>query len=281
MTEAQPASESLFPVRVGERLKAARTKAGLDLSDLATRTRVPLRHLNALESGDYSEMPSVTYSVGFARSYARAVGEDEVEIAAMMRNELGQSTPSERAQAMAFDDDDFQGPVASKRLAWTAFALFVLVAAGYGLWRSYWVPDTSVSAPREPAAENSAETSAAPAAAPAPVNPSGQVVLTAKETVWVRVYDAADKVLLEKELAKGESWQVPADANGPMIRTGGAERIAVMIDGKEVAPLGPAERTVKDVGISAQALTARAAPLAATPAPVAGNTTATAAPARP
>lgn len=261
MTEAQSASESLFPVRVGERLKAARTKAGLDLSDLATRTRVPLRHLNALESGDYSEMPSVTYSVGFARSYARAVGEDEIEIAAMMRNELGQSTPAERAQALAFDDDDFQGPVASKRLAWTAFALFVLVAAGYGLWRSYWVPDTSVSAPAPEVveAENGAATNAAAPATPAPANPVGQVVLTAKEAVWVRVYDAADKVLLEKEMAKGESWQVPADANGPMIRTGGAERIAVTIGGKEVAALGPAERTVKDVGISAQALNARTA----------------------
>jgi cytoskeleton protein RodZ len=90
-----------------------------------------------------------------------------------------------------------------------------------------------------------------------PVNATGQVVLTATSPVWVRVYDAADKVLFEKEMIAGERFTVPPDANNPQIRTGRADLISVTVDGKAVATLGPAQRTVKDVGISAAALAAR------------------------
>ena len=45
----------------------------------------PLRHLQAIEDGDYGAMPTPTYAVGFAKAYARAVGEDEVEIAREVR----------------------------------------------------------------------------------------------------------------------------------------------------------------------------------------------------
>jgi cytoskeleton protein RodZ len=85
--------------------------------------------------------------------------------------------------------------------------------------------------------------------------------------VWLRIYDAADKVLFEKEMAAGERYVVPPDANNPQIRTGRADLIAVTVDGKAVAPLGPAERTIKNVAISAAALTARA--------PILGSATAT------
>ena len=49
---------------------------------MAARTRVPLRHLEAIEQGAYEALPSQTYAVGFARAYARAVGLDEVATAA-------------------------------------------------------------------------------------------------------------------------------------------------------------------------------------------------------
>jgi hypothetical protein len=98
-------------------------------------------------------------------------------------------------------------------------------------------------------------------------------VLTAKNNVWLRVYDANDKVLFEKEMPAGERYIVPKDANKPMIRTGRADLIGVTVDGKEVPTLGPAERTVKDVVISAEGLAARSpAPSAVTAAtaPVSG-----------
>ena len=68
---------------------------------------------------------------------------------------------------------------------------------------------------------------------------------------------------------KGESYSIPADADTPMIRTGRADQIDVTLGGKALASLGPANRTVKDVVLTAAALTARAADTKATEA---GNT---------
>ena len=58
---------------VGEKLKAERERLGLSLSDLAASTRVPMRHLDSIEKSEFSNLPGTTYTLGFTRSYARAV----------------------------------------------------------------------------------------------------------------------------------------------------------------------------------------------------------------
>ena len=85
MVESELPEPGLFPQSVGERLRVLREAAALDLNDIATRTRVPLRHLEAIERGDYASLPSPTYALGFARSYARAVGAEEAPLIAQLR----------------------------------------------------------------------------------------------------------------------------------------------------------------------------------------------------
>jgi cytoskeleton protein RodZ len=262
------ADTALFPERVGDRLRAARIKAGLDLQDIATRTRVPLRHLTAIEAGDYASLPSATYCAGFTKAFAKAVGEDDVTLARMVREEMGQRPAEARYEPSMVDDAD-TGPVPSRKLAWIAAGLAIATLVVAGIWQSSRsdLPETldrSVETTAPAVADPAAP--AQQAAAPA----TGEVVLTAKEVVWLRIYDANDKVLFEKEMAAGERYLVPADANNPKIRTGRADLIAVTVGGKDVPTLGPAERTVKDVGVSAAALAARAAvpaPTAAAPIP--------------
>ena len=74
---------------VGERLKAAREKKKLSLEDIADQTRIPLRHLQNLEAGDWSNLPAPTYTIGFAKSYASAVDLDRTEIGEDLRAEMG------------------------------------------------------------------------------------------------------------------------------------------------------------------------------------------------
>jgi len=275
---------ALFPDRVGDRLRAARQKAGLDLSDIAARTRVPLRHLTAIEAGDYSSLPSSTYSIGFVRAFARAVGEDEVKLAQDLRDELGTATPLERSQPVGFEEVEARA-VPPMRWVWIAVLVAAIIGGGYALIRAFNATPTESAVPDiaiEDASEAATEGGNA-AAAPAAVSPKGSVLLTAKDAVWLRIYDANDKVLFEKEMARGETFAVPADANNPMVRTGRADLISVTVDGKEVAPLGPPERTIKNVGISAAALAARtpepavtaAAPGAASPSAASGAAAAT------
>ena len=269
-TQAENDSAGLFPLSVGERLRSAREGAALDLNDVATRTRVPIRHLEAIERSDYTALPSITYAIGFVRSYARAVGADEAELARDIRAELGRAPP-EAADSPAYEPMD-PARVPSRLLAWTAAIVGLLIIGGYLVWKSdifSGAPAASDTVAATAPASETANTTAPAVAAPATPSPTGQVVLTANATAWVRIYDKTDKVLFEKEMAPGEAFTVPADANEPMIRTGRADAIKVTIDGREVAPLGPPERTVRDVGVSAAALAARP-PVAAAP-PAAGS----------
>jgi hypothetical protein len=124
------------------------------------------------------------------------------------------------------------------------------------------LPDISMPAP---SAEKAASAATAPAETP---NPDGAVVLTATDNVWVKVYDADNKRLYEKEMVKGDSFTVPQDANKPMIVTGRPQVLTVTVGGKEVPALGPADKTVADLEISAKALLARV------PAPAPAESTA-------
>ncbi len=266
MVDAELPEAGLFPQSVGERLRVLREAAGLDLNDVGTKTRIPLRHLEAIERGDYAALPSPTYALGFTRSYARAVGADDVPLIAQLREDLGRANPIAQGN-MPYEPTD-PARVPSRLLAWTAAILALVLAIGYWTWRSNtWGPDAITPLPSDtPAASPpvvaTTQTPQAPvAAAPA----TGDVVLTATAPVWLRIYDASKTKLFEKEMAAGERYTVPANANNPMILTGRPDGLKVTVGGREVAPLGTAQKSIKDVGISAAALAARA-PVIITPA---------------
>ena len=59
---------------LGEYLKQARKKKGLSLEQIASQTRFQERHLQALESEDFANLPAKVFAKGFVRSYAKALG---------------------------------------------------------------------------------------------------------------------------------------------------------------------------------------------------------------
>lgn len=128
-------------VRAGERLRAARERAGLERAEVSLRTKINERHLAAVEGSDFAALPARIYAVGFARSYAGAVGLDGAEIAAEVRRELSEhENPLAPRPSHQMDIED-PAKIPSSRMAWVAAALAVaLVAAGAVVWRSYFVP---------------------------------------------------------------------------------------------------------------------------------------------
>ncbi len=130
--------------------------------------------------------------------------------------------------------------------------------AAYFLWRSMTLDSSpEIIAPIQTSAttENNAADAASPAASP-PVA-TGDVVITATDTVWVKIYDAENKRLYENEMKAGDKFTVPKDANKPMIVTGRPQILTVSVGGKTVAPLGEADKTIADLEVSAAALLAR------------------------
>ena len=249
--------------RPGDLLRLAREKRGMTLAGVAEVTRIAKRQLEAVERSDFAALPGTPYAVGFARAYARAVGADEVEIARGVREELGTSDPTDRYEM--FEPVD-PARIPPRRLAWIAAILALVLGTAYAVWRTQFfaastdqeVSDLANRASTQ-AAPASAQGAGQPASAVAPAMP-GPVVLTALQDVWLRIYDAQGVRLLEKQMAKGESFTVPPQANNPMILTGRPNALAVTVGGKPVAPLGPPEKTISDLPISAAALLARPAP---------------------
>lgn len=242
--------------RVGERLADERRKQGIDLTAIGERTRVPLRHLEAIEKSDFAALPGSTYALGFARSYARALGMDASAIGSDLRSELSDSGhDGHHTPTQSYEPAD-PSRVPPRALAWSAAGIAALLLIGYLVWRSMAfdgavpedIPVARQAADAVPAAEAPATT--------AP-DPSGDVVLTANDTVWVRIYDGAGKRLYEKEMQKGDRYSVPKDADNPMINTGRAQAIDVTVGGSKVESLGPADLPILDVGVSAEQLLKR------------------------
>ncbi len=57
-------------------LRQRRAERELSLEEIATETRIPVRSLKSLESGQFENLPADVFVRGFLRSYARCVGLD-------------------------------------------------------------------------------------------------------------------------------------------------------------------------------------------------------------
>ncbi|MEP3226691.1 MAG: RodZ domain-containing protein [Parasphingorhabdus sp.] len=249
----------------GDLLRQAREQKNLNIEDIAKTTRIPQRHLESIESGDFAALPGRTYAIGFAKSYARTVGLSEVTIGSQLREEMDDRGHTAYEPETSGYSPANPSNIPPKYLAFTAAAIAAILLVGFLVWRTLFLEPTDFAA--DDSESILAETGTGEETSEAgvePVGPSpsstGTVILTATATVWLKVYDQEGERLFEKEMAAGEQYTVPADAQGPQILTGRPDALTVTIDGAVVAPLGTADRTIKDVGISAAALLARADP---------------------
>lgn len=243
------------PERVGESLRAARELQGLSLSEVAQRTRVPLRHLEAIEANDYAGLPSPTYATGFARAYARAIGADEVAVAQRVRGELAgvrRTTPEYRPYEAA---DPARVP--SRGVAIVALGLAIAVLVLAGLYFGTGLLRGGGDAPAPVALTPDAGVAPVPVPSASAI-PAAQVLVNATDEVWVRIYDADGKTLHQGTLKAGEHFEVPADARDPMINVGRPDKLNITVNGSQLTGLDLGRDPIKDVRVSAAALTARA-----------------------
>ncbi len=252
------------PGTVGSRLRAAREAQGLSVAEVAARTRVTQRFLEALEDDRLDLLPSPTYASGFARAYARAVGLDQAEIGRGIRGELARGAMPMRQHHIEEIADPSRGPSRGTVIVAAGIALAVLILGV--LWLSTGLFRGTQEAPEVSATETTVARSA-PVPPPSPTPAIGKVVLTAMNEVWMRVYDGANKTLFTGTLQPGQTFEVPTGADRPMLNIGRPDQVQVTVDGRALPPLGDGKRAMKDVGVSAEALAARfAGQPASTPA---------------
>jgi cytoskeletal protein RodZ len=247
--EPEPMDEELVEAEAptaGERLRAAREEKKLSLEDIAAQTRIPQRHLESIETAEWDKLPAPTYTIGFAKSYASAVGLDRSDIGDQLREEMGgQRFASSQAEVIEAADPARTMP---KWLVLGAIAGAILIIVVMS-----WLDRRAL----EPTGTNP-EAASAPAAPPpaAPVRQApppaaaaqGPVVLTATGPAWVRVTDQG-KTLYEATMQPGQSYQVPATATAPILRVGAPEAVRINVGNAVAPPVGPAGQVASNVSL--------------------------------
>ena len=234
---------------VGEQLRAAREKQGLSLEDVASQTRIPRRHLENLEAGNWSQLPAPTYTIGFAKSYAGAVGLDRAEIGDQLRAEMGGYRPESATQEV------FQ-PADPARAMPKGLVIGALVAVVVLFLIFSWLHNRSISPAEQPVP--AAETTQAPAQQQQPAQPqsqpqaapaaNGPVVLTAPDQSWIQITDSG-KTLFEGLLQPGQTYQVPPTATAPKLKAGKPETLKITVGNAVAPPVGPPGKVAANVSL--------------------------------
>jgi cytoskeletal protein RodZ len=258
-----------FGPRVGERLRSEREHQQITLEDVAARTRIPTRHLVAIESGEYSTLPAATYSAGFVKTYARLLGLDAQPLSEEFRGEMGVAGVPQSQPSSYEPVDPRRSPPAG--LALLVLLLAALLVVGYLYWRGLndRPAELAANGPQEVAAPVTdtpapAVPLAPPAAAVAPA-PTGPVVIGATQDIWIKVSDG-ERSLFMGLLKSGDHFEVPADAIAPMLTTGRPGSTTITVGTTAIPTVGDPDRIAKDVSLKAPDLLARIGATAPAPA---------------
>ncbi len=247
--DPEPLDEEIVeaePVTAGERLRLAREAKKLSLEDVAAQTRIPQRHLASIETAAWDDLPAPTYSIGFAKSYATAVGLDRVEIGNQLREEMG-------GQRFASTSSDVFEPADPARTMPKGLVLGAIIAVVVLIALMSWLNSRALQ-PDEPAANvaaaetNAVAPTAAPASAPA-ATAQGPVVLTATAPIWLQVGERGGATLFSGTLQPGQSYSVPATATAPVLKTGKPEALSIKVGTATAGPVGPPATTVSNVSL--------------------------------
>jgi cytoskeleton protein RodZ len=248
--ENEPADEDLAeaPVpTVGERLKAARKTSGLSLEDIAAQTRIPQRHLESIETADWEKLPAPTYTVGFAKSYASAVGLDRAEVGDQLREEMGgQRFASSQSEVIEAADPARTMP---KWLVIGAIVAVILIVVLMSALNRRSLEPAATNAPAAPAPTSTAAPAPAAQQAPAPaVSAQGPVVLSATGPAWIEVTDGGS-TLFQGELQPGQTYAVPPTATAPLLKAGKPEALRITVGSAVAPPVGPAGKVASKVSL--------------------------------
>lgn len=281
--ETRDAAGSGGAGHVGDVLRARRVEQGRELADIAHQTRIPLRHLVAIEEGMHDTLPALPYTVGFVKSYARVLGLDADATADQFRRETNK--PDRVVPTMDHEPiEDVRVPTrAAALLGIVLLAVVVLAVAAYSLgWFGGGDEAAPVAAAPEAVGSDSGATVAAdaPAETPPPVETvpvgtaatasatlppaaAGPIVVAAREDAWVKIYEqATGRSVFMGVMAAGDRYEVPADRQDLLLWTGRAGALDVTVGGTAIPPLGAPTQTVRDVPLTAAGLAARQAPQA-------------------
>jgi len=238
----------------GDRLRREREMRGITLDEIAESTKIARRHLEALESENFNQLPGGVFNKGFVRAYARFLGTDEDQAVAdysAANHEKPEPEDKFPLEIHAKPDRELNPRRSYLPMAFGVAAL-VGVLVGYFLWarsKPHIADPRPVQAaiPSQPTALNSApqpstsgESAQASTATPTPAAPKNEkrffVLVKAKEDSWVSIV-ADGKSVMESVLNADKQKKIKAGQT-VILRTGNAGGIEVSFNGRPLGALG-------------------------------------------
>ncbi len=245
----------------GTELKKAREARGISLREMATRTKISVTALDALEREDVSRLPGGIFGRSFVRAYALDVGVDP-DVAVSRFVDLLEKSEREAAERrrlaqpeITLDDRQF---LARQHRAVVALRVAIAVLAGAVLALVFWQVKTAWSPFRGAAGVSSAaaapvvddtvapETATVPAPPPAEQPLAGDGSRTAALVIdldvsgecWLSV-SLDGRVQTTRQYRAGENVRYEADQQ-VLLDVDNAGMVRLRINGKPARPLGAA-----------------------------------------
>jgi cytoskeleton protein RodZ len=250
-----------FVFEIGNSLREARLRQGLDLARVEDDTKIRAKYLQALEDERFDVLPAETYVKGFLRTYAEYLGLDgQIYVDefnsrfASAEEPIASSTPGRKPRQRASESSFVVVALAGI----VAVAVLVVVAFAFG--------DDDPS--RDPGAGLTAETSTGPPASPEPpLATSGggsskrkpaiaKLALTAaRGDCWVAVRAGAPngELLFAGTIFEGETERFTG--RRLWLEVGAGQNLNVSVNGKRIRDFPASEPVVvvTALGVRAQA----------------------------
>ena len=241
--------------------RATRLRRGLEVGEIAEKTKISRYYLEAMENGQFDCLPAGAYRRSFVRQYARVLELNEEEIVARFLQQ--------------YDEPEVPLPQPwPEHRHWHGNIIWILAplaafAGVYHFWQNEIHATPPVSATRRPTARHSGEAArvqappppaekvaSEPASAP---NPGGMVTVafSTTEPVWLLV--TCDGLqAFSGTLATSERKQFEASTRMTAL-VGNAGGLGLSLNGKPIGPMG-AHGEVKLLEFTAQGAHAIARP---------------------
>jgi cytoskeletal protein RodZ len=237
----------------GDWLKRQREMREISLRDIADRTKISMRYLEAMEDNRFDLLPAPIFAKGFLREYARYVGLSPDEVVNHYLAVQQQQSPEE--EGVKKDQTLVNRPHRVKPVrSWTyglflALSVLALVAVVSLL---AWYADRRRANPASdatpPPIAAPAEPVAVPTATPASERPSAPLEVTLDFTAdcWVDV-KVDGKPFVAEQRVQGESLPVAAQQSVD-IKLGDAGAVEIQVNG-QTYPLNGKPGEVRELRI--------------------------------
>jgi cytoskeletal protein RodZ len=239
----------------GSWLRRQREIRQVSLRDVADRTKISLRYLQAMEDDRFDVLPAPVFAKGFLREYARYVGLSPDEV---VNHYLSVQGPQEGEEEETGKARERKGP-----RSW-AYGLFFVLALLL-LLGLVWLFAHLVQRRAENPSAGQPPPIAAPPTVPAAVNappppaekPSAplEVTLDFTQDCWVRaIVDGKERI--EEQRVQGESLVIPARESVVFATLGNAGGVQIQVNGLPLELHFASGEVVHDLRIDAQTVQA-------------------------